>query len=69
MVKKLRIQIGMTQAQFADALGVSQSTVTHIETGRRLPSPALALQIVQLARKHRQAMTMEALYDHHAEAA
>jgi DNA-binding transcriptional regulator YiaG len=62
MVKKLRTQIGMSQAQFADALGVSQSLVTHWETGRRQPSPGLALQIVNLARKHNQKLTMEALY-------
>ena len=62
MIKQLRIELGMTQAQLAAALGVSQSTITHIETGKRSPSPALALEIVQIARKHRKKITLEALY-------
>ena len=69
MIKQLRTQIGMSQAQLADALGVSQSLITHWETGRRQPSPQLALKIVSLARKHHQKITMESLYAHHAEAA
>jgi len=69
MVKQLRTQIGMSQAQLADALGVSQSLITHWETGRRQPSPQLALKIVSLASKHHQKITMESLYVSHAAAA
>ncbi|MEZ7173558.1 helix-turn-helix transcriptional regulator [Sporosarcina sp. OR05] len=33
--KDMRLQKRMTQKEFADALGLSQSTVAHIEAGRR----------------------------------
>jgi DNA-binding XRE family transcriptional regulator len=63
MVRTIRIALGLTQTQFAEALGVSQSTITHIENGRRRPSPDLALKIVRLAKQHQQpGIRMEMLY-------
>ena len=69
MIKQLRSNLGMTQFQFAAALGVSQSLITHWETGRRRPSPGLALQILSLASHHHQKITMESLYIDDTEAA
>ena len=38
VLKKLRIDKGMSQARLADELGVTTSTVGMYETGRRKPS-------------------------------
>jgi DNA-binding transcriptional regulator YiaG len=37
-VKTLRKQLGMTQQQLADVLGVNRVSVAHWETGLRRPS-------------------------------
>ncbi|HUL85454.1 MAG TPA: helix-turn-helix transcriptional regulator [Actinomycetota bacterium] len=47
-VRELRTQVGMTQANLGDALGVSRQTINSIEAGRYLPSLPLALKIGRL---------------------
>jgi len=43
-VKRLRVELGQTQAEFALMIGVSLSTLRNWEQGRRVPDgPALAL--------------------------
>ena len=37
-VKKIRQEIGITQAQFADKIGLSRNYVAMIEIGQRDPS-------------------------------
>ena len=46
-LREQRIQREMSQAELAEALGVSRQTVTLIETGRYLPSLPLALAIAR----------------------
>ncbi|WP_223068100.1 helix-turn-helix transcriptional regulator [Paenibacillus caui] len=46
-VRGIRIMAGMTQAEFADALGVSQSLVSDVENGRRAVSRDLRIKIAQ----------------------
>ncbi len=46
-VKELREKMGMTQAQFAEAIGTCNATVGHYETGRMEPS----LRIMEKIRK------------------
>ncbi|PSN15275.1 transcriptional regulator [filamentous cyanobacterium CCT1] len=46
LIRDLRQAIGSTQAQFADALGVSFSTLNRWENGHMQPSP-LALRQVE----------------------
>jgi len=41
----MRSSQGLSQAEFAAALGVSRQTVNAIETGRHVPSLPLALRI------------------------
>jgi putative transcriptional regulator len=62
MLRKLRTSMGITQSQFAKNLGVSQSAITHIETGKRGPSPALARRIVRLAKTYQIPCSLEDLY-------
>lgn len=44
-IKEARQRLGMTQAAFADALGVSLRTVEDWEGGRRRPAPFLRLAL------------------------
>lgn len=44
-VRDLRQARGLSQAQLADALGVSRQTINAIETERYTPSLPLALQL------------------------
>jgi putative transcriptional regulator len=47
-LKVLRAERDWSQAQFADALGVSRQTTNAIETGRYDPSLPLAFAIARL---------------------
>lgn len=44
-LKALRIACGFSQYTFADALGISRSHYSQIETGDKAPSLALAIKI------------------------
>ena len=46
-VRELRAQAGLSQADLAQAMGVSRQTVNSIETGRYLPSLPLAIALVR----------------------
>lgn len=48
LVKRLRQQMGMTQEQFAQAVGVTFSTVNQWENGHRRPQPFLLRRLVQM---------------------
>jgi putative transcriptional regulator len=47
-VREQRSELGLTQAEVAEALGVSRQTVISIENGRYLPSLPLAFRIARL---------------------
>lgn len=47
-VREQRSRIGLTQADLAQAVGVSRQTVISIENGRYLPSLPLAFRIAHL---------------------
>ena len=42
-VKEARMQVGLSQAQLADMVGVSRNTISSIETGQFCPTAKLAL--------------------------
>jgi putative transcriptional regulator len=46
-VYELRTALGVTQEQFAEAVGVSRQTVIAIEKGNYTPSVLLALKIAR----------------------
>jgi DNA-binding XRE family transcriptional regulator len=48
LVKNLRAQLGLTQEQFAQKVGVTYSTVNHWENGKRMPQPFLARRLLEL---------------------
>lgn len=46
LIRELRIEIGLTQEQFAAELGVVYPTVNRWENGRSQPSP-LAMKLIE----------------------
>lgn len=50
-VKAIRAQLGLTQAQLGDAVGVDQSTVSNWENGSPPRGPARKLLVKLAARK------------------
>lgn len=48
ILKTYRIETGMTQEQLAEALHVTQQTVSCYETGRRVPTVAVKKRIKDL---------------------
>lgn len=50
-VARARLKSGLTQAQFAELLGISRRTLEHWEQGRREPSGA-ARTLIKIADKH-----------------
>ena len=47
-IKAIRSSLGLSQAEFAESLGVNQTAVSHWENGLRRPSGAAAILIQQL---------------------
>lgn len=47
-IKKIRTQLGMTQVELAAAVNVNKSMIGNIETGRKLPSLMLAVDIAKI---------------------
>ncbi|MDX2272733.1 MAG: helix-turn-helix transcriptional regulator [Cyanobacteriota bacterium] len=48
-IKQLRLSLGMTQEQFAAALGCTTSTVVRWESGKSSPSPLAQQSMTKLA--------------------
>ena len=70
-VRRLRRQLGMTQEEFAHALGITVGTVNRWENGRFRPSKLARATILEFARRHGVAPTAappEAAVDVAAEA-
>ena len=58
VVKALRTEKGLSQADLAVAMGVSRQTVNSIETGRYLPSLPLAISLARFFER-----PVEAIFD------
>ncbi len=46
-LRELRGEAGLTQAQLAEAIGVSRKTINTVENGVFVPSSILALRLAQ----------------------
>ena len=44
-IKEMRAELGLSQAQLAEMVGVSRNTISSIETGQFSPTAKLALVI------------------------
>ena len=49
-IRAYREHQGLTQAQFAHQIGVTQGLIGHYESGRKLPSAKAAIRIEQATR-------------------
>lgn len=47
-IRRSRTNLGMTQEQAAEALSISVRWFQHIESGKRMPSSLLTLQMIAL---------------------
>jgi putative transcriptional regulator len=52
LVRRLRRQLGMTQEEFAHALGITVGTVNRWENQRFRPSKLARATILEFARRH-----------------
>ena len=52
LVKRLRERLGVTQEQFAQAVGVTYSTVNQWENGRRRPQPYLQKRLKEMEQEY-----------------
>jgi putative transcriptional regulator len=50
-VRRLRLEIGYSQAELAEQMRVSRQTINAIETGRYSPSLALAIKLARFLGK------------------
>jgi len=51
LVKGLREQLGMTQEQFAQKVGVTYGSVNHWENGKRRPQPFLVRRLLEIKKE------------------
>lgn len=66
LIRELRLQIGLTQEQFAAELGVTYSSMNRWENGRSKPSP-LAMQKIEGMLQLRGDRGQDLLEKHYAE--
>ena len=50
-LKDIRAELGLTQAQLAEAVGVTRKTINTVENGIFVPSTLLALKISRALRR------------------
>ena len=56
-IQRIRTRLGMTTGEFADVLGVNQSTVSRYESGERVPRHRVIVELLTVANiDERQAM-------------
>lgn len=58
----LRKHLGLSQAEFAKAIGVSQGNISHYENQRQEVSPAVARRIIRFAKKKGVWITFDDIY-------
>ena len=52
-IKEIRRQLGKTQQEFGEMIGINQRTISGYETGVRLPSYKCMVLLNELLRKHK----------------
>jgi len=49
MIKQIRNSLKLTQAEFANILGMTQANLSRLETGYHKPTPEVAIKIENLS--------------------
>lgn len=60
-ILSIRKRLEATQAELADALGVSQGNVSHYERGQTVP-PDIALRLINFAKKRGISISFDDIY-------
>jgi putative transcriptional regulator len=58
---EIRKALGLTQAELAVSLGMSQGNVSFYENGQTIP-PAVAARLIEIARARGHELTFDAIY-------
>lgn len=61
-IKKIRLEMGLTQQVFADMLGCSQGNVGHYELRAQMVPPEVAKKLIAEAAKRGSRITYEDIY-------
>lgn len=61
-MKSIREKAGMTQAELAEAVGLTQGAIAHYEGGRRKPGLDECRRIVDALNKHGLSVTLDDLF-------
>ena len=61
-IQSIRQRLNMTQGSFAQALGVTQGNICHIEQGRQEVTPRIARRIIALAATQGVAVSFDDIY-------
>lgn len=61
-IQTIRKRLGMTQAELASAIGVTQGNVSHIEQGRQEVTPVVARRVIDVAATRGVVVTFDDIY-------
>ena len=61
-VREIRTRLGMSQADLARAIGVTQGNVSHIEQGRQALMPAHATRLIEIASERGVKISFDDIY-------
>lgn len=60
-IKSIRMRLGLTQAELARHLGMTQGNVTHYERGQSVPPP-VARRLIDFAASRQVVVTFDEIY-------
>ncbi len=63
-ILQIRKRLGLSQATFGEAIGVSQGNVSHYEQGRQEVPPDVARRVIAAAEALGQVVTFDDIYLH-----
>lgn len=61
-IKQIRERLGLSQIAFADAIGVSQASVSNYERGTQQVSPDVARRVISVAQERGVTLTFDDVY-------
>lgn len=61
-IKSIRTQLGLTQAAFAEGIGVTQGNVSHYENNGQTVMPDVARRVIELVNRNGFACTFDDVY-------
>lgn len=62
-VIKLRRSLGLEQQELAEILGITHTSISNYENGKRHPRIRIVRKMLELAKKHKIKLTLEDFFD------